>query len=119
MKKVRKPSQQMQSELGGHECRLAMMLVESSNFQAFGDDGFCLGSLVAMVVSGGLHHTPLARALSGIHDPFYKEISIPIPDVRTERVVLNHRLRLDDPTLSSVGVIVFFFLLPDFPGIKA
>lgn len=86
--------------------QLAMMLVESSNFQAFGDDGFCLGSLVAMVVSGGLHHMPLARALSGMDDPFYKEISI--PDVRTERVVLNHRLRLDDPTLSSVGIIVFF-----------
>ena len=48
------------------------------------------------------------RALSGMDDPFYKEISI--PDVRTERVVLNHRLRLDDPTLSSVGIIVFFFI---------
>ena len=51
-------------------------------------------------------------ALSGMDDPFYKEISI--PDVRTERVVLNHRLRLDDPTLSSVGIIVFFFHCPIF-----
>lgn len=86
--------------------QLAMMLVESSNFQPPLEMMVFVWDLWWLLVSGGLHHMPLARALSGMDDPFYKEISI--PDVRTERVVLNHRLRLDDPTLSSVGIIVFF-----------
>ena len=91
-----------------------MMLVESSNFQAFGDDGFCLGSLVASCFWRFASHA-FVPSLVRYGRPFLQEISIPVPDVRTERVLLNHRLRLDDPTLSSVhGALLFFFNSPIF-----
>lgn len=79
-------------------CQRWMKKVSKRSQQIWGDDGFW--DLWWLLVSGGLQHTPLARALSGLGDPFYKEISI--PDVRTERVVLSHRLRLDDPNTVAV-----------------